>query len=184
MSFKNVIKTCEQMAVEEKLVVLADEVYQSNIWKKDASFSSFKKVSRLPPSRRSNYGVTVNAKIESCIYLLVLLLLTLPIPHLELHYVCISNLRTQDIPGLSKFRGLLIIQLGCPRNGKVVLKELSFTGWDWAVCGAISVSALIQAFFAEYTLCGRAKNRFTCSFSRIARRLRVGEEYCMDVYIK
>lgn len=32
------------MAVDEKLVVLADEVYQANIWKKGASFSSFKKV--------------------------------------------------------------------------------------------------------------------------------------------
>nr|AIT69915.1 alanine transaminase [Undaria pinnatifida] len=38
------IKDIIDMAVEEKLVVLADEVYQSNIWKKDASFSSFKKV--------------------------------------------------------------------------------------------------------------------------------------------
>lgn len=33
-----------QMAVEEKLVVLADEVYQANVWKEGASFSSFKKV--------------------------------------------------------------------------------------------------------------------------------------------
>nr|AIT69923.1 alanine transaminase [Dictyopteris undulata] len=33
-----------QTAVEEKLVILADEVYQANIWKKGASFSSFKKV--------------------------------------------------------------------------------------------------------------------------------------------
>lgn len=32
------------MAVEENMVILADEVYQANIWKKDASFSSFKKV--------------------------------------------------------------------------------------------------------------------------------------------
>lgn len=32
------------MAVEEKMVILADEVYQANIWKKGASFSSFKKV--------------------------------------------------------------------------------------------------------------------------------------------
>lgn len=32
------------MAVDEKMVVLADEVYQANIWKKGASFSSFKKV--------------------------------------------------------------------------------------------------------------------------------------------
>lgn len=38
------------MAVEEKLVVIADEVYQSNIWKKDASFSSFKKVRVQPVS--------------------------------------------------------------------------------------------------------------------------------------
>lgn len=34
------------MAVDEKMVVLADEVYQANIWKKGASFSSFKKVRR------------------------------------------------------------------------------------------------------------------------------------------
>lgn len=32
------------MGVDEKLVILADEVYQANIWKKGASFSSFKKV--------------------------------------------------------------------------------------------------------------------------------------------
>ena len=43
------------MAVEEKLLVIADEVYQSNIWKKGASFSSFKKV-RLPcHDRRVQY---------------------------------------------------------------------------------------------------------------------------------
>lgn len=33
-----------QMAVEEKLVILADEVYQANVWKAGASFCSFKKV--------------------------------------------------------------------------------------------------------------------------------------------
>ncbi|CAM9304080.1 unnamed protein product [Hapterophycus canaliculatus] len=38
------IKDIIKMAVDEKLVVLADEVYQANIWKKGASFSSFKKV--------------------------------------------------------------------------------------------------------------------------------------------
>jgi len=39
-----IIFTRVQMAVDEKMVVLADEVYQANIWKKGASFSSFKKV--------------------------------------------------------------------------------------------------------------------------------------------
>ncbi|CAM9298888.1 unnamed protein product [Ectocarpus sp. 12 AP-2014] len=38
------IKDIIKMAVDEKLVILADEVYQANIWKKGASFSSFKKV--------------------------------------------------------------------------------------------------------------------------------------------
>nr|AIT69918.1 alanine transaminase [Desmarestia viridis] len=38
------IKDIIQMGVDEKMVVLADEVYQANIWKKGASFSSFKKV--------------------------------------------------------------------------------------------------------------------------------------------
>nr|AIT69914.1 alanine transaminase [Punctaria latifolia] len=38
------IKDIIQMAVDEKMVVLADEVYQANIWKKGASFTSFKKV--------------------------------------------------------------------------------------------------------------------------------------------
>nr|AIT69931.1 alanine transaminase [Sargassum thunbergii] len=38
------IKDIIQMAVDNKLVILADEVYQSNIWKEGASFSSFKKV--------------------------------------------------------------------------------------------------------------------------------------------
>lgn len=32
------------MAVDEKLLILADEVYQANIWKEGAEFSSFKKV--------------------------------------------------------------------------------------------------------------------------------------------
>lgn len=41
------IFTLVQMAVDEKMVVLADEVYQANIWKKGASFSSFKKVSTM-----------------------------------------------------------------------------------------------------------------------------------------
>lgn len=36
-----------QLGVDEKLVILADEVYQANIWKKGASFSSFKKVNPL-----------------------------------------------------------------------------------------------------------------------------------------
>lgn len=33
-----------QMGVNEKLIILADEVYQANIWKEGSSFSSFKKV--------------------------------------------------------------------------------------------------------------------------------------------
>ncbi|CAM9111062.1 unnamed protein product [Discosporangium mesarthrocarpum] len=33
-----------QLAVDEKLVLMADEVYQSNIWKKNTTFVSFKKV--------------------------------------------------------------------------------------------------------------------------------------------
>ncbi|CAN0070932.1 unnamed protein product [Ascophyllum nodosum] len=38
------IKDIIQMAADNNLVILADEVYQSNIWKEGASFSSFKKV--------------------------------------------------------------------------------------------------------------------------------------------
>lgn len=44
-----------QMAVDNKLVILADEVYQSNIWKEGASFSSFKKV-RCGKSMDQLYG--------------------------------------------------------------------------------------------------------------------------------
>lgn len=71
------------MAVDEKLVVLADEVYQANIWKKGASFSSFKKVRGAGvydslmdsfgnvgkskyPSSFSLYGVSGNRKGWKC----------------------------------------------------------------------------------------------------------------------
>lgn len=43
-----------QMGVDEKLVILADEVYQANIWKKGASFSSFKKVRYTQSRTRSH----------------------------------------------------------------------------------------------------------------------------------
>lgn len=49
------------MAVDEKMVVLADEVYQANIWKKGASFSSFKKVR----SAEIHDGVSVLSSLET-----------------------------------------------------------------------------------------------------------------------
>lgn len=53
------------MAVDNKLVILADEVYQSNIWKEGASFSSFKKVGfRLIPLKGWDFSARAVVKLS------------------------------------------------------------------------------------------------------------------------